>query len=147
MEIKSVKEEKIEYPKINEISNKKLKTCIPNKCMKLGVTSFLFDVLMRSKAFAISQYEVLPGEMVVAGGEISYYNPIYMYVSAGCNIASIISVLMFLISVIRIIYIKLKAKKQDNKTKVSKIGKIICIISIIVFILSRIGVMIANYLE
>lgn len=146
MEIKCVKKDKIEYPKINEISNKKLKTCIPNKWIKLGVTSFLFNVLMQSKAFAITPSEISP-DVIVTAGIVSYYNPIYNYVRGGCNIISLISVLTFLISAIMIIIKKSKAKKQDENIKVSKKIKIVLIISIILLILSRIGYLIVNYLD
>ena len=146
MEIKCVKKDKIEYPKINEISNKKLKTCIPNKWIKLGVTSFLFNVLMQSKAFAITPSGISPDVMVTAG-VVSCYNPIYNYVRGGCNIISLISVLTFLISAIMIIIKKSKAKKQDENIKVSKKIKIVLIISIILLILSRIGYLIVNYLD
>lgn len=144
MEIKCVKKEKVEYPKINEISNTRVKYAIPDKWLKLGITSFLFNVLMQEKVFAITPLEILPNDMVTAGS-LPYYNPIYSYVRNGCNIVSVISVLAFLISSIMIIVKKSKAKKQGENAKVSKKIKIVFIISIILLILSRIGYVVANY--
>lgn len=144
MEIKKVEKQiKVEYPKINEISNKKIKCSIPNKWLKLGVTAFLFDALMRNETFAVTPSKITP-DIVTAG--VITYNPIYNYVRSGCNIVSLISASTFLISSIMIIYTKLKAKKQDKKIKVSKKVKIIFIISIILFILSKIGLLIINHL-
>jgi len=146
MEIKCVKKEKIEYPKINEISNKKLKACIPNKWIKLGVTSFLFNIVMQSKAFALASSEILPDRLETAG-VLPYYNPIYNYVKSGCNIISFLSALTCIISAIMIIIKESKAKKQGENRKVSKKIKIVFIISSILLILSRIGYLIVNYLE
>lgn len=141
MEIKCVKKEKVEYPKINEISNTRVKYAIPDKWLKLGITSFLFNVLMQEKVFAIG--EIASNEIAIAGSVA--YNPIYSYVRNGCNIVSLISVLAFLISSIMLIVKKSKAKKQGENAKVSKKIKIVFIISIILLILSRIGYIIANY--
>lgn len=147
MEIKKVEKQiKVEYPKINEISNTRVKHAIPDKWLKLGITSFLFNVLMQGKAFAITPSEISP-DMMVTAGVLPYYNPIYSYVRGGCNIVSLISALTFLISAIMIIIKKLKAKKQGENIKVSKKIKIVCIISIILLILSKIGYLIVNYLD
>lgn len=146
MEIKCVKKEKVEYPKINEISNTRVKYAIPDKWLKLGITSFLFNILMQEKVFATNRIGISPDDIVI-GGYVAYVNPIYSYVRNGCNIVSLISVLAFLISSIMIIVKKSKAKKQGENAKVSKKIKIVFIISIILLILSRIGYAIANYLE
>lgn len=143
MEIKCVKKEKMGYPKINEISNTRVKHAIPDKWLKLGITSFLFNVLMQGKAFAINPSEISSDEPTA--GVLRYYNPIYSYARGGCNIVSLISALTFLISVIMIIIKKLKAKKQGEDIKVSKKIKIVCIISIILLILSKIGYLIISY--
>lgn len=145
MEIKCVKKEKIGYPKINEISNTRVKHAIPDKWLKLGITSFLFNVLMQGKAFAINPSEIISSEPELTAGVLRYYNPIYSYARGGCNIVSLISALTFLISVIMIIIKKLKAKKQGEDIKVSKKIKIVCIISIILLILSKIGYLIISY--
>lgn len=147
MEIKCVKKEKVEYPKINEISNTRVKCAIPDKWLKLGITSFLFNVLMQEKVFATNLIEISLDDIALAGGVSYYYNPIYSYARGGCNIVSLISVLAIIISSIMIIVKKSKAKKQGGNAKVSKKIKIVFIISIILLILSRIGYAIANYLE
>lgn len=123
------------------MSNKRIKYSIPDKWLKLGVTSFLLNVLMQSKAFAIADISE------VTAGVLPYYNPIYNYVKGGCNIITLVSALTFLISTIMIIIKKLKEKKQGENIKVSKKIKIVCIISIILLILSRIGYLIVNYLD
>lgn len=147
MEIKCVKKEKIEYPKINEIGNKKIKHSIPDKWLKLGVTSFLFNVLMQSKAFAtFNTNEIFADVAGIQGAEL-HYDPIYNYIKCGCNITTLISALAVIISLIMTIIRKLKAKKQGENTKVSKKIKLVFIISVILLILSRIGFLIADYLN
>lgn len=147
MEIKSVEQQKIiEYPRINEISNIKVKHSIPDKWLKFGITSFLFNILMKSNVFAINISEISPDDMITAG-VLPYYNPIYTYIKAGCNIVSFISALSFIISVVMIIYKKIKLKKQNTEFKISKKIKIVLILSIILFVLSRIGIIIVNYLK
>lgn len=143
MEIKSIKKREIEYPKLNEISGEKIKLFIPERWIKLGIKSFLFNALMNSKSFAAV---ITPSIAPEAGVQV-YYNPIYNNVKGGCDIISLISVVTFIISAIVITYKKIKAKKQDKKNKISKKIKIILIISIILFALSRIGILIVNYLK
>lgn len=140
MEIKSVKENKIEYPKINEMSDKKVKKSIPNKWLKLGITSFIFDILIQTKVFATSS-DRLP--IVTAGVQV-YHNPIYDFVKDSCNVVTIVSLLAFLISGISIIVKKVIAKKQGGNQKIGKKIKIVFITSIILLILSRIGILIAE---
>ena len=143
MEIKSVEQQKrIEYPRINEISNIKVKHSIPDKWLKFGITSFLFNILMKSNTFATNISEIDPE---ITAGELPYYNPVYNSIKAGCNIVSFISALTFIISVVLVMYKKIKFKKQDNKFKISKKLKIVLILSIILFILSRIGIIIVDY--
>ena len=82
MEIKCIKKEKVvEYPKMNEVNNNKLKRCIPNKWMKLGITSFIFEVVLKNKAFATTFGQEISGDVVavdsfppsVKGGMTSAY--------------------------------------------------------------------------
>lgn len=143
MEIKCVQREKNEYPKINEISNIKIKQDIPNKWKKLGITSFIFGVLTKQRVLAVTPSDI-PSDTVIAGG-MSYYNPIHDYVKCGCNIVSLISTLTFVISVIMVLYKNLK--KQEPKIKVSSKIKIVFILSIILLVLSRIGILIVNHLK
>ena len=147
MEIKCVKKEKVEYPKINEISNTRVKYAIPDKWLKLGITSFLFNVLMQEKVFATNLIEISPDDTLAGGYTNPDYNPIYSHARGVCNIVSLVTVLAIIISSIMIIVKKAKAKKQGKNAKVSKKIKIVFIISIILLILSRIGYVIANYLE
>jgi len=144
MEIKSIKEGEIEYPKLNEISEEKIKTFIPDKWLKLGITSFWFNVLMKSMVYATTNNET---DIIVVQNPGLYYNPVYIYIKNGCEIISWVSALTFIISVIIIIYKKIKAKKQEKNIKISKKIKITLIISIILFVLSKIGFLIVNYLS
>ena len=139
---KCVKKRKIEYPKINEMSNKKLKTCIPTKWIKLGVTSCLFNILIQNKVFAVVPLDDI-SVVDVTPGLLPYNNPIYYSVKSGCNVVSLISALTFIMSIVMIISKKSKSEKQE---RVSKKIKIISIISIILFILSKLGIIIVNYL-
>ena len=77
MEIKSVEQQKmIEYPRISEISNIRVKHSIPDKRLKFGIISFLFNILMKSNAFAINISEISLDDMVTAG-VLPYHNLIY----------------------------------------------------------------------
>ena len=140
MEIKCAQKEKIEYPKINEISNIKVKYAIPDKWIKLGITSFVLELFMREKVFAVTPSDIST-DAVIAGGVSYYYNPTYDYVISGCNMVALISALTFVVSAIMIVYKKIKKREQKIKLK------IVFIISIILLVLSRVGVLIANYLK
>ena len=96
MEIKCVKKEKIEYPKINEISNKKLKTCIPNKWIKLGVTTLIFEIIIKNKVFATT---LNPNDIQVLGGDVAVIEaiPATTYINTGITLGTII---LFIISLL-----------------------------------------------
>ena len=132
MEIKEVEKEQVGYPKINEISNTKLKKAIPNKWMKIGITSFLFNVLMKNKTFALQ----------IAGGyPVSrpiYIKPVYTEERKICGISIIISAIVFFITLIKILRKKLTI--EWSKAVVSKDLKVSFILSIILFIISGMGV-------
>lgn len=137
MEIKCVKKEKIEYPKINEISNKKLKTCIPNKWIKLGVTSLIFEFIIKNKVFATT---LNPNDIQVLGGDVAVIEaiPATTYINTGITLGTII---LFIISLLGMLLTKIKLNKgkEEQKTKKLKnVFKILSITSAVVFIIWQI---------
>lgn len=137
MEIKCVKKEKIEYPKINEISNKKLKTCIPNKWIKLGVTSLIFEFIIKNKVFATT---LNPNDIQVLGGDVAVIEaiPATTYINTGITLGTII---LFIISLLGLLLTKIKLNKgkEEQKTKKLKnVFKILSITSAVVFIIWQI---------
>lgn len=137
MEIKCVKKEKIEYPKINEISNKKLKTCIPNKWIKLGVTSLIFEFIIKNKVFATT---LNPNDIQVLGGDVAVIEaiPATTYINTGITLGTII---LFIISLLGLLLTKIKLNKgkEEQKTKKLKnVFKILSITSALVFIIWQI---------
>lgn len=144
MEIKCVKKEKIEYPKIDEISNKKLKTCIPNKWIKLGVTSLIFEFIMKNKVFATTDttLDILGGDVAVIE-EI----PVTAYINTGIQLGTVI---VFIISLLGLLLTKIKISKdkEEQKTKrVKNVFKILLIISPLVFIIWTIIYTIIKFLD
>lgn len=141
MEIKNI-ENHIEanYPKQDEISDKKLKTSIPNKWTRLGITSFAFGLLLKSKSFALS---IEPTSGITAPPapvpQLQYYD----YMQIICTPLSIIFGIVVLINFILLIHFKLKAKKENKKMRLPKPLKISLVISIIVLIISLIGYIVA----
>lgn len=137
MEIKCVKKEKIEYPKINEISNKKLKTCIPNKWIKLGVTSLIFEFIIKNKVFATT---LNPNDIQVLGGDIAVIEaiPATTYTNTGITLGTII---LFIVSLLGLLLTKIKFNKgeEEQKTKrLKNVFKILSITSALVFIIWQI---------
>lgn len=143
MEIKNVEKEKVEYPKINEISEKKLKNCIPNRWRKIGIVSILFEMLTEGKAFASSQWpndihNLLPIDSQIAGGVVYHYeNPVYVGGRKICGITAIISTIILFMTLIKILRKKLTI--EWNKVAINNDLKVSCILSIILFIISAIG--------
>lgn len=139
MEIKCVKKEKIEYPKINEISNKKLKTCIPNKWMKLGVTTLIFETIIKNKVFATTSDS---NSIQVLGGDVAVIEtiPITSYINSGITLGTII---IFAISILGFYLTKIKLNKDKDKEnektkKLKNVFKILSITSLLVFIIWKI---------
>ena len=143
MERKGVEKEKIEYPTIDEISDKKLKASIPKKWTKLGITSVLFDILMKNKVFARTIEEVIKQEQPLAGIQPTIEPAILISRGIFLIIRSI-SVIAFVISTIMIFNTKIKSKKQKESIKISKKIKIVCITSVILFFISWIAIIIIN---
>ena len=69
MEIRNVENEvKKEYPKMEQISKKRLTKCIPGKWKKLGLSYVLINMMVKSKVWAFD-----PSNTIIAGN-----NPIHV---------------------------------------------------------------------
>ena len=59
MEIRNIENEvKKEYPKMEQISKKRLTKCIPEKWKKLGLSYVLINMMIKSKVLAMSVTEI-----------------------------------------------------------------------------------------
>ena len=128
MEIKNVTNKKaMEYPTLQEIDKKTLKNNIPNKWFKLGITGFIFSMLMRSKAFANS-YPLIRTE--VLGGERSYINTPLVHeqitpIGYTFYISCILSIILLLANIICFAILRCKIKKGREEKDINKIKKIL----------------------
>ena len=136
--------EKVEYLTKDEISDKKLKLSIPKKWSKLGITSVLFDILMKNKVFATTIEELIEQEELQQPPLAQpKFEPAAILISRGIfSIIRSISVIAFVISTIMIVNAKIKSKKQKESIKISKKIKIVCITSVILFFISWIAIII-----
>lgn len=145
MEIRNVVNEvKNEYPKLEQLSKKHLSNSIPNKWLKIGLSSLGIAMIMRNNVFAASRVE-----MPIAGDMPAYIAPPLpvQICNVACPIVQIASAVVFIITGLSILLTKIKAKKQDEPKKVKKWIKILFIISIIVFIISILTTFIINTLD
>ena len=127
MEIKNVRgNNKKKYPTIDQIDNKKLEKNIPNKWLKLGMSTSIFVLLIkkRSLATSISDIPPLAGDIMVTAGVQA--KPVLN------TTLPLLSIFMIILNAIMGIIIKLKKKKG---IKESKIVKLLRVISIIVTVL------------
>lgn len=139
MEIRNVTNEvKNEYPKMEQISKKNLSNSIPNKWIKVGLSSLGIAMITKNKAFADSTYSI-PSVNIAGGFPVSVPTPIKIC-NVACPIVQVVSAIIFIITLITIV----KAKKQSEPKKVKKWVKILFIISIILFILSILTKIIIN---
>lgn len=130
MEIRNVTETpKKEYPKMNQITGKKLRDTIPNKWLKVGLSSLMIAMLMKNNVLATSD----PMMDIAGGMTVIVDTPLYVQI---CPAVQVVSIIVFIISSIAILKTKSKAKKQNETKKVKKWIKAIFIISILLFILS-----------
>ena len=138
MEIKCIeKTEKKEYPKINEISNKRLKSSIPKKWSRLGISIFVFNMILRNKTFAVIDIDTISDKDVL-GGEAEVMEPVSSVLLGPCYCVLGISFLSVVITSIMMIIEKNKIKKQKEERKVNKKIKVCFGISTILLIISAI---------
>lgn len=132
MEIKNIKNyNEASYPKMNELSDNKLKTSIPKRWAKLGITSFVFSMFFNNKIYALSAIQI--------SGAMAPRSPTFAYGEMACLVISIVAAVTFLINLILIAKLKIKARKEQKEIKISKRLKISIIMSIVIVILSTIG--------
>ncbi len=129
MEIRNVVNEvKNDYPKMEQVSKKKLTKSVPNKWMKMGISSFVMSILMKSRSFAYSPLEGIEINPAASGGEVT---PVHVRIcEIACPAVQSASIVMFIITGLIILITKIKNKN------VKKWIRIVFIASIIAFILS-----------
>ena len=133
MEIKKVVNEvKNEYPKINQVSKKHLKSSIPNKWLQIGISSLVIATIMQNNVYAdygppyyVSEKNVPPGLVDIGG---AYPTNIFPMIG---DFVIKISIITFIITGLKILTTKIKSKKQNETKKVKIWIKIIFIMSII----------------
>ena len=135
MEIRNVVNEvKNEYPKMNQITKKHLKDTIPNKWLKVALSSLVIAMLMKNNVLATIDSSDFNSIEIAGGAPVEMISiPLYIYVH---QISLIASIVVFIITGLTILITKIKAKKQNQNPKVKKWIMVIFIISIIVFILN-----------
>ena len=129
MEIRNVVNEvKNDYPKMEQVSKKKLTKSVPNKWMKMGISSLVMSILMKSRSFAYSPLEGIEINPAASGGEVT---PVHVRIcEIACPAVQSASIVMFIITGLIILITKIKNKN------VKKWIRIVFIASIIAFILS-----------
>ncbi len=137
MEIRNVVNEvKKDYPKMKQVSKKKLENSIPNKWLKVGLSSLAIAIVMNSKIFATSSFitpnDFTQSDFINMPGLVPT-EPIPIRI---CNITQIVSIVTFIILGISILITKIKSKKQSETRKVKKWINVLFIISIYLFALS-----------
>lgn len=149
MEIKNVVNEvKNEYPKLKQLSKKHLSNSIPNKWLKIGLSSLGIAMIIRNNVFAATISPTIV-DMPLAGDMPAYIaTPLPVQIcNVACPIVQIASAVVFIITGLSILLTKIKAKKQDEPKKVKKWIKVLFIISIIVFIISVLAKFIINTID
>ena len=141
MEIKCIKKEKVvEYPKMNEVNNNKLKSFIPDKWMKLGITSLIFEIIQKNRVFASTNGQMIGGITTTTDSYSS--SKMEGMTSAYMNYGIIgVTIIFFVIGIIGVIITKAKLNKNEENNKIIemyKLFKILSIISILFFIIWQI---------
>lgn len=148
MELKSIENKvKNEYPKINQIGEQKLKSSIPSKWKKIGLSSFVIGMIATNSAFASNRVSEIVTEIDgpnIDGGMTTIVEPVEKLTIIGEKIANClipITITGIIICIINIIYTKIKFKKASNENQengkftIKKSIKIILLISIILLLI------------
>ena len=131
MEIKNiVNEEKVKYPKIKEISKKRLLNNIPEKWLKVGLSFLGVSMIMKSQVFAITVNGNMG--MGISPEAVPIHRPIKIF-EVVYNSVEILSLVIFIVTGFSILITNIKAKKNPEHKKAKKWMKIICIIFGILF--------------
>lgn len=149
MEIRNIVDEvKNDYPKMEQINKKHLSNSIPNKWLKIGLSSLGIAMITKNNALATT---ISPDiiDMPLAGDMPEYIAtplPVQIF-NVACPIVQIASAIVFIITGLSILITKIKTKKQNEPKKVKRWVNILFIISIIVFILSILTKYILNTID
>ena len=135
MEIRNVVNEvQNDYPKMEQVSKKKLTKSVPNKWVKIGISSFVMSILMKSKSFAYSSLDGIEINPSAYGGEVT---PVHVRIcEIACPAVQISSIIMFVITGLIILLTKIITKNKFKFKNVKRWIRIVFIASIIAFILS-----------
>lgn len=133
-----VNEVKRDYPKMEQVSKNKLINSIPNRWLKVGLSSLVLSIIMKNHVLAISPSDFIIDDIDIAGGFPTPVSIPIQICNVACPITQIVSIVTFIITSLSILIIKMKSKK------VKKWVKMIFIISIILFILSLITRFVVN---
>ena len=143
MEIRNVVNEvKNEYPKLEKLSKKRLSNSLPNKWLKIGLSSLGIAIIFKNNVFALDINTI-----DIAGGFPAPIPAPIRICDVACPIVQIVSAVLFIVTGLSILLTKIKAKKQDEPKKVKKWIKVLFIISIIVFIISVLAKFIINTID
>ena len=128
MEIKSLNNENMNYPKKEEINKNNLKNYIPKKWYKLGITGFVYSILINSKVFAV---DVSLDAPLSGSIEAPFSHTIISHIIPACTY-----MLLLLVSIIGIIIstVKIKKNNENKKLKTIRTGFIILLALTIVFL-------------
>ena len=135
MEIKKIDNEVInEYPKMNEFNKKDLKKYLPTKWAKIGISSFVFGILMKATK---TNATININELELGGtAQILTPDPTYLLLNTGTEISKVLSIFLLILSVIFISIKKYKNKKEKNTKLTNKRMKILYIITGISILIS-----------
>lgn len=139
MEIKRIDNEVInEYPKMNEFNNKDLKKYLPKKWTKLGISSFVFGLLMKAtKSNAININEItIDGGFPISEGGVVRVDPAYQLLDTGAGIFKWLSIILLIASIILTTIKKHKNKKEKTTKLTNKKIKVLYIITGISILIS-----------
>ena len=143
MEIRNVVNEvKNEYPKLEKLSKKRLSNSLPNKWLKIGLSSLGIAIIFKNNVFALDINTI-----DIAGWFPAPIPAPIRICDVACPIVQIASAAVFIITGLSILFTKIKAKKRSESKKVKNWIKILFVISIIVFILSIMTKFIINNID
>ena len=160
MEIRNVVNDvKNDYPKMEQLSKEHLKSTIPNKWLKVGLSSFVITMMMKNKVLASSLSSGIDDVMNVAGFmpvsvagdmpvEVVGTQPqrtfLYVLCNDICSYIMIFSFVIFIVTGLNMLIRKFRAKKNNETKKTKKWIKVLFVISFILFIVSLLIGIFAN---
>ena len=160
MEIRNVVNDvKNDYPKMEQLSKEHLKSTIPNKWLKVGLSSSVITMIMRNKVLASSLSSGIDDVMNVAGFmpvsvagdmpvEVVGTQPqrtfLYVLCNDICSYIMIFSFVIFIVTGLNMLIRKFRAKKNNETKKTKKWIKVLFVISFILFIVSLLIGIFAN---